>query len=472
MNTRVNTNPKIVDSNSIEIRRENGKDPFIIKRYHPKPANLKMKKYTLLRYLGRQVPIEYLPPAQRRDFENDCLKLWHKKGFKAPEQRSLPENLKTDAPALGIEFIEGKRLDQLLQTSGITDAEVLDIMRDVFTEMRARHCIAIFEQEHRLIHYDANIRNVIYRGGQTIHIDFEMGHLNESINKSAAREVLKLMLQVLNQLGQARFETIMDLVVATYGIRHILQRIVKENLDQRFLWYHLRRDLSRKKKNFELITKFDVAKALQDRLMPDRQLQENLSMDRKLQSALETSWDGKFYQSLDDSDPRGRDMSHRYDVMQFPDSFKDLSVLDIGCNIGRICYDAKQRGAKRTVGIDNREDVVKAMNRYYQEKGIDVELIAFDINEGLHGFRQKVGQTQFDYIYALSIWSHIDKQKLWDIINLCEPRVCILEDNAPSRIRSLDSIESILRKNLNFSNVDFLGFTTDRGVRAVFKLSR
>lgn len=471
MNTLVSSDTKIVDSNSIEIWRQNGKDPLIIKRYLPKPANLKMKKYTLLRYLGRQIPVEYLPPVQRRDFEKDCLRLWHQKGFKAPEQRSLPAKLDADAPALGMEFIEGKRLDQLLQTNGLTDTDVFDILHDVFAEMRARHCIAIFEQEHRLIHFDANIRNLIYKDRQTIHIDFEMGHLNESINKSAAREVLKLMLQVLNQLGKTRFEAILDLVVDTYGIRHILQRIVKENLDQKFLTYHLRRDRRRKKKNSELITKFDVAKALQDRLMPDRQLLENVSMDRKLQVALETSWDGKFYQSLDDSDPRGRDMNHRYDVMQFPDSFKDLSVLDIGCNIGRICYDAQQRGAKRTVGIDNREDVVKAMNRYYQDKGIDVELFAFDINEGLNSFREKVGQTQFDYVYALSIWSHIDKQKLWDIINGCQPRVCILEDNAPSRIRSLDRIENILMKNLNFSNVEFLGFTTDRGVRAVFKLT-
>lgn len=471
MNTLANSAIKVVDSNSIEIWRENGKDPLIIKRYHPKPANLKMKKYTLLRYLGRQIPVEYLPPAQRRDFEKDCLRLWHQKGFKAPEQRSLPTGSNADLPALAIEFIKGKRLDQLLRASGLTDADVFDIMHDVFAEMRARHCIAIFEQEHRLIHYDANIRNLIYKDGQTIHIDFEMGHLDESINKSAAREVLKLLLQVLNQLGNARFDAILDLVVAAYGIRHILQRIVKENLDQKLLWYHLRRDQHRKKKNSGLITKFDVARGLQDRLMPDRQQQENVSRDHKLHQALETSWDGKFYQSLDDSDPRGRDMNHRYDVMQFPDSFKDLSVLDIGCNIGRICFDAKLRGAKRAVGIDNRGDVVTAMNRYYQEKDIDIELFAFDINEGLDGFRGNVGQTQFDYVFALSIWSHIDKEKLWEIINGCEPRVCILEDNAPSRIRSLDRIEDILMKNLNFSNIEFLGFTTDRGVRAVFRLT-
>ncbi len=471
MNTLADPATKIVDSNSIEIWREDGKDPLIVKRYRPKPATLKMKKYTLLRYLGRQIPVEYLPPAQRRDFEKDCLRLWRLKGFKAPEQRPLPAGLNDDMPALGIEYIEGKRLDQLLQTSGLTDTDVVDIMHDVFAEMRARHCIAIFEQEHRLIHYDANIRNLIVKDGQTVHIDFEMGHLDESINKSAAREVLKLLLQVLNQSDKSRFEAILDLVVTAYGIRHILQRIVKENFDQKFLWYHLRRDRHRKKKNAGLITKFDVAAALQDRLMPDRQLQENASRDRKLLQALETSWDGKFYQSLDDSDPRGRDMHHRYDVMQFPDSFKGLSILDIGCNIGRICYDAKQRGAERAVGIDNREDVVKAMNRYYRDKGIDVELFAFDINDGLNRFRETVGQTQFDYVYALSIWSHIDKEKLWEIINGCQPRVCILEDNAPSRIRSLDRIEDILMKNLNFSTIEFLGFTTDRGVRAVFKLT-
>ena len=76
-------------------------------------------------------------------------------------------------------------------------------------------------------------------------------------------------------------------------------------------------------------------------------------------------------------------MNHRYEVMKTPDRFDNSSVLDIGCNIGRICVDAKKRGAVRAIGIDHRKDVVDAMNRHFAQNHIDVSLYAFDITMGL-----------------------------------------------------------------------------------------
>ena len=54
---------------------------------------------------------------------------------------------------------------------------------------------------------------------------------------------------------------------------------------------------------------------------------------------------------------------------------------------------------------------------------------------------------------------------------MCQ-EVCYFEDNSPSRVKSLERLEQVLRENLKFSVVDFLGFTTDRGVRAVYRLSK
>ena len=166
-------------------------------------------------------------------------------------------------------------------------------------------------------------------------------------------------------------------------------------------------------------------------------------------------------------------MRHRYEILQFPDDFKGLSVLDIGCNIGRICFDAKQRGAARAVGIDNREDVVNAMNGYYKEKGVDVELFAFDINQGYYGHKRLVGDTHFDYIFALSIWSHIDKQKAMGHYKRLQYRKSSFwKTMHQAAFKSLERITSILEDNLHFLRTEFLGFTTDRGVRAVFRLTR
>ena len=65
------------------------------------------------------------------------------------------------------------------------------------------------------------------------------------------------------------------------------------------------------------------------------------------------------YQTVDPSLPGIRNMEHRYDIMNFPKSFNGETVLDIGCNIGMICFDAKRRGAKRVVGIDYKQETIE-----------------------------------------------------------------------------------------------------------------
>jgi len=144
-------------------------------------------------------------------------------------------------------------------------------------------------------------------------------------------------------------------------------------LDRPFLQHHLRRDRKRKAKRPLLITKIDVAQALRQRF----QAPAPSITDTVLRDAINTSWDGRLYQSFSDNNPRGCDMAHRYQVMQFPESLAGKALLDIGCNLGRVCLDAEQRGAVRTVGIDHREDVMGAMNRYCRDKGFGSQFLAF-----------------------------------------------------------------------------------------------
>jgi len=192
--------------------------------------------------------------------------------------------------------------------------------------------------------------------------------------------------------------------------------------------------------------------------------------DHDFKKVLEKSWDDRFYQSLDDNDPRGRDMGHRYEIMEFPESLEGKSVLDIGCNLGRICLDAEKRGAERAVGIDYRDDVISAMKFHLRDVASKVELHTFDINDGADALRPLIGDSPFNYVCVLSIWSHVDQEKLWEIVNMYCSDVCYFEDNSPSRVKSLERIEQILRANLRFSSLEFLGYTTDRGVRPVYRL--
>ncbi len=465
----LNANTRMTDSNCLLHFRDETQE-LIIKHYLRKPLNAKMIKYRVLELFKKQIPIEYRSPGARRRFEAECLQLWRRRGFRVPAVMEVPARYSAREPVLALEFIPGERLDHFLAAESRSPEDKIAGLRMVFEEMSTRHCSAIFEEEHRLIHFDANIRNLILNGSEVVHLDFEMGRLGEEIDRSAAREVLKLSLQAAARLGPAQLESIAGLLVNAYGIMHVLQRIIKEVLQPRFRNLHLYRDRKRKEKHAGLLTKVDIARAIGRQIEERAAGRRSAAADPLLRQALETSWNGKYYQSLDDSDPRGRDMHHRYQVMQFPQDFGNASVLDIGCNIGRICLDAKRRGARRAVGLDFRPDVIAAMSECYRSMGIDVELHAFDINEGVEALRARIGDEPFDYIYALSIWSHVDQSKLWAIINYFGAKTLILEDNSPSRIKSLERIRGILETHLDYRSIEFMGFTKDRGIRAVFRL--
>ena len=462
--------PIQADSVQIEFLRTDNDVALVLKRHLPKPFNTKMAKYRVLDFMGFDVPVEYRSPADRSAFEESCMSLWKERGFSVPDLKQIPEGSDNSNTDLCMEYVEGERLDAFL-ASGRSQDEIMTTLNVILGEMRSRHCVAIFEGEHRLIHYDSNIRNIILVDGKPVYLDFEMGHLAEKIDASATRELKKHCLEVMNALEPDLVDPFVTLLCEAYYIRHILKRMVSEELDRRFLGHHLRRDEKRKHKNSRLVTKVDLARKIQDRLFTTGPA-GGVNADDTLQKVLENSWDDRFYQSLDDTDPRGRDMGHRYGVMEFPQSLDGKSVLDIGCNLGRICLDAEKRGAERIVGIDYREDVINAMRTYLRNNASKVALYTFDINDGADALGKMIGESSFDYVFVLSIWSHVDQGKLWEIINKFCSHVCYFEDNAPSRVKSLESIERTLRESLKFSSMEFLGYTTDRGVRPVYRLTR
>ncbi len=171
------------------------------------------------------------------------------------------------------------------------------------------------------------------------------------------------------------------------------------------------------------------------------------------------------YQSVEDM-PGIRDMQHRYQIMKFPSSFRDKTVLDIGCNLGVVCIDSAKRGAKRVVGLDYREETVSAAKAYAQNKNLPIQYRRFNVNDGLESL-QKIENNQFDHVFALSIQNHVKDNCLWDIINYYCQHVCWFEGHANQDRKKL---EKILHNNLQFHHIDFLGYTTDRNKRANFKL--
>ena len=176
------------------------------------------------------------------------------------------------------------------------------------------------------------------------------------------------------------------------------------------------------------------------------------------------------YQSIEDEDMVGiRNMEHRYSVLDLP-SFEGKTVLDIGCNLGMVCVMASKSGAKKCVGIDNSIDTIEVAKKYVAVKGYkNINLLSYDINEGVEGLMSVVGYETFDYVFALSIFKHVKHKALFDIINFYTKIACWFEGH---NRQDAKKIKKLLEDNLNFKQINFLGYTNDRGLRPNFELKK
>jgi len=115
------------------------------------------------------------------------------------------------------------------------------------------------------------------------------------------------------------------------------------------------------------------------------------------------------YQSFPDEENGDSDSPNKLNAMNLPKRLDGKRVLDIGCNEGYFCIEAKRRGASRVVGIDmNPEFIEKARNR---AKGLEIEFLCQSWDNGLP-------QEEFDYVFLLSALHYgRDKQKLIDEIH-------------------------------------------------------
>jgi len=177
------------------------------------------------------------------------------------------------------------------------------------------------------------------------------------------------------------------------------------------------------------------------------------------------------YQSIEEENMKGiRDMEHRYSILNLPCSFKNKRILDIGCNLGMICKMSAQRESILSVGIDYKKETINIGKKYLDSKGYkSIQLFSYDINNGLDNLISLIGSDKFDYVFALSIWKHVDKTKLYDIINYYCVEKCWFEGHNK---QSQSFFEKELVKNLKFSEIKFLGNTTDRGIRPNFLLTK
>ncbi len=175
--------------------------------------------------------------------------------------------------------------------------------------------------------------------------------------------------------------------------------------------------------------------------------------------------DGKdrlIYQSIDIGDIHivGRRGRKRIELMG-NSSLKGKSVIDCGCSYGMFCFDAKDRGADYVLGVDNccqhgGGDIIDVCRALAEYGGYDIDFQKLTVNSD--EFYEYVSGRQFDIAYVFAIIEHITNiDRFWEWINK-SVKMMYFDSNIS---KGRDIIEPILRNNVNFKYIDYLGESAD-----------
>jgi len=116
------------------------------------------------------------------------------------------------------------------------------------------------------------------------------------------------------------------------------------------------------------------------------------------------SGDAAFYQSIDLKDGikiLGKvDTLQRIQQMNLPSDFTGLSVLDVGCNSGSLCFETKKRGASKVVGIDVMD------TRLFQARTI-AEILDLDIDFKKMDLFTTQDLGKFDIVFCIAVLTEV-----------------------------------------------------------------
>ena len=130
-----------------------------------------------------------------------------------------------------------------------------------------------------------------------------------------------------------------------------------------------------------------------------------------------------------------------------PQDLSNKSVLDVGCNGGFYCVEAKRRGARRVLGVDGQRQHVRQALFVRKVLGLDLEFRRFSVYDLTP---ETVGR--FDITLALGLVYHLKHlvfalERLYEVTNellIVETAIVPPEQTPPSFVQSLGEIRQTL----------------------------
>ncbi|MBN2179584.1 MAG: hypothetical protein JW743_09180 [Deltaproteobacteria bacterium] len=235
---------------------------LFLKVYGPKHPRLTYEIRKFLDIMGMRQPVEYMSPRKRKIFEEETLALWKNHGYCVPLVRENPFSELENLTTLTTTFIEGITLREIIQDEGMAWSIKEKKLEALFEEVSTRHTHVFESGDVRLFHIDANSRNILFAGDAVCHCDFEMGRPWEPIVQSAAREILKMLISIADDVESERRETVINLFRSCYREGAVYDHIREGITGRPFQGLHRYRDSRKKQRAPEKTTLYDILASL------------------------------------------------------------------------------------------------------------------------------------------------------------------------------------------------------------------
>jgi tRNA A-37 threonylcarbamoyl transferase component Bud32 len=235
-----------------------GGERLFVKIYGPKRPRITYEIRKMLNSLGVRQPVEYQSPIRRRDFEEGSLRYWEERGYHVPAVVKNPFHQLSHIPVLTTRYIEGMTIRDFLRSEKVGNAEKEEQLAVLFRDTGERHRVALRTDDNRLLHIDANTRNVILAENALYHCDFEMGRPWETPVQCATREVLKLLVSVIEDMGTSFAEPVCRSFRGVYTEETVYAGIEKGITGRPFQRVHRYRNRRKKERDPGQITLYDI----------------------------------------------------------------------------------------------------------------------------------------------------------------------------------------------------------------------
>jgi hypothetical protein len=172
-----------------------------------------------------------------------------------------------------------------------------------------------------------------------------------------------------------------------------------------------------------------------------------------------------------------RNTVERMELMNIPENMKDLTILDLGTNLGSICCESWKRGARMIMGLDYEKDYIECARDLARHNGYNINYMVKDMTKVndisiyIKSFFEPT-KRPINIIFALSLYKHI-KGMLFEVLDRLSWHTCIIEsNNAPQGLETphvKEIIKHIEDKNWKWEHI---GTDSTRSPREIFKVSK